>query len=144
MNEIERLISTEELKTNLLVQFAETKPHLFFYYDDLVDELLLSLVSPEKETVVHYIDDHVALLYESDTLEVVGLQVEDFESSFVPRYSAVEKVWRLSDCVELGEGNVWDLNLAVQKMQPIVAREVVKASETLLGEKAVEFSRVFA
>jgi len=142
---IARLVPTTDLKTNYLGELIEAgQQKNFFYYDDDLDELIIMAVPPETETVVHYIEgeSHVAIIYQADTLEIVGLQIEDFEKGFLPKYAAVEKVWRLSDCVKVN--TVWDMALTVKKMQPRVAREVAKASIPLLGESAKRLVKVFA
>lgn len=140
MDEIKPLISNTDLKTTLLERLAADKStQVFVKYDDVFDALMLLVVSPEHETVVHYVDDHVALLYLPDSLEIVGLQVEDFEHSFVPQHEAVSRVWRLSASgIQLN--NVGELILAVEKMKPAVAREVAKAAEDIVGEPATELA----
>lgn len=144
MDEIKRLISTDELKTTLLSKLAADKSgHVFVNYDDVFDALMLLVISPDHETVVHYVDDHVALLYLPDTREIVGLQVEDFEHSFVPQHEAVSKVWRLSTSRVKLE-SFGDMILAVEKAKPKVAREVLKATEEVLGEPAAELAALLA
>ena len=144
MDKIKQLISTAELKTTLLSKLAAEKSgHIYIKYDDVFDALMLLVVSPERETVVHYMDDHVALLYLPATLEIVGLQVEDFEYSFVPQHEAVSRVWRLSDSGVKLE-SFGDVILAIEKAKPEVAREVVKATEHILGESASELEAILA
>ncbi len=144
MDEIKRLVSTEDLRTTLLVRLAkEHHQSLFVKYDSASDTLIVLLVSPELETVVHYVDDHVALLYLPDTFEIVGLQVEDFEYSFVPQHEAVSRLWRLSD-TGIKLDNFGDMILAVEKIKPAVAREVLKAAEAIVGEPAAELAALLA
>lgn len=143
MTGIERLIPTNQLKTTLLVSLKNQRHQLFFQYDREFDALMLQIVSPEVETVVHYIDDHVALLYRADDLEIVGLQMEDFERSFVPNHVNVQKVWRLSETRTKLE-NVADMILAVERQKTMVAREVAKAAEPLVGEPAGELAASIA
>ncbi len=141
---IRRLITTNELKTKLLEQLAKSRPQpLFVHYDKEFDALILQVIPPDIETVVHYVDDHVALLYRAADLEVVGLQVEDFERSFLPSHEAVRRVWKLSDtCDDLD--NFGDMVLVVERMKPTVAREVVKATKAMLGEPGVELAAALA
>jgi hypothetical protein len=132
MDKTKNLVSTEDLRTTLIEQLAkEGRQSLFVKYDSAFDALIVLIVSPELETVVHYVDDHVALLYLPDTLEIVGLQVEDFEHSFVPQHEALSRLWRLSD-TGIKLDNFGDMILAVEKIRPAVAREVVKATEAIL------------
>ncbi len=144
MAEIKPLISTSELKTTLLASLIrQGQRPLFVHYDSEFDALMLLVVPPETETVVHYVDDHIALLYQPDTLEIVGMQVEDFEHSFLPAHENVQRVWRLSDTGNELE-NVGDMILAVERMKPEVAREVVKAAEDLLGKPGQELVKALA
>ena len=77
-----------------LAKLAESKPHtLYFQYDKEADILILQFVPREVKTVVHYVDDHVALLYQAQDLEIVGLQVEAFERSFLPNHEEVRRLW---------------------------------------------------
>jgi len=142
---IERLVTINQLKTDLLGELVRTGKHKpFFFYDEELDELIVMAVPPEIETVIHYIDgeDSVAIIYQADNFEIVGLQIEDFQKGFVPKYSSVEKVWRLSDCVDVE--NLGDMMVKVENMQPRVAREVAKASIPLIGEPAKRLEKVFA
>jgi len=79
----ERLVDTASLKTTKLAKYVEQGQFTFMRYDAYSDNLMLTFVPNTIETVVHYIDDHVALLYRPDTKEVVGFQVEAFLHSFV-------------------------------------------------------------
>lgn len=144
---IERLVSTDDLKTNRLAELAanpkKNQPS-FFYFDEDLDELIILTVSPEIETVVHYLEgeNNVALICEANSLEIVGFQVEEFEKSFLPKYANIQNVWKLSDCVDMN--NVWDMQLAVKRKQPEIAREVVKVSEPILGSRISGLEKVFA
>ncbi len=143
MAEIERLISTDKLKTTLLANFARKQSRLFVNYDSEFDALFLLFVPPETETVVHYLDEHVALLYQPGTLEIVGMQVEDFEHSFLPKHDTVRRAWRLSEAgIKLED--VGDLILAVERMKPQIAREIVRAAGDLLGRQGTELLKALA
>jgi hypothetical protein len=141
---IERLVPTSELKTGYLAKLAKSKSQsLFVSYDKEFDALTLQVVPPEVETVVHYVDDNVALLYRPADLEVVGLQVESFERSFLPRHESVRKVWKLSDaCADLDDFG--DVILIVERLKSKVAQEVAKAAEDVLGEPGAELVAALA
>jgi uncharacterized protein YuzE len=139
---INRLVETSSLKTTFLTKFAGRKVPLFFQYDDKADTLMLLFVPPTTETIVHYVNDDVAILYTPDKLEIVGLQIEDFESEFVPMFSALQKVWKLSDSIPIARGNVWDFTLAVERKQLNVANEVVKAARPVIGAPAKQIEKV--
>lgn len=134
MAPIKRLKRTNDLKVTRLIELAEgKKQQIYMRYDDESDALLLLFVSPEIPTIVHYIDNHVALLYTSENNEVVGIQVDDFETSFIDEYVNVKKVWRLSDaCENLNIQNLGDLSIAFERQKPVMAREVAKITEDLL------------
>lgn len=140
MAEIERLIPTNKLQTEYLKNFPKFQPPLFVRYDKRFDALLILLVPPEIETVVHYIDEHVGLLYRPDDFEIVGIQVEAFERSFLPNHATADKAWRLRDsCDELEDFG--DLILAIERKKPEVAREVTRAAESILRSPEQEFVR---
>ena len=142
MDAIERLIATDTLKTSLLSELLGEKAPLFLHYDDEIDTLILLLASPNTETVVHYVNDDVALLYTPEKLEIVGLQIEDFQSEFIHLYSSLQKVWRFSKCGIKPNSNVRDLTLAVKEQQLSVALEVVRAAQPLIGPPAKKIEKV--
>lgn len=49
-------------------------------YDSESDMLI---AAPATESIVHYVDERLALLYDPDTLEVVGFQIEALCHSFL-------------------------------------------------------------
>jgi hypothetical protein len=133
---IEPLMSTNHLKTTYLRQ---KPPALHVKYDTAFDAFTLLLVPPETETIVHYLDNYVAFLYEPDTKEIVGIQIEAFERKFLPKHEAVRRVWKLSDaCPDLQD--VGGMILAVERITPKVAWEVAKATEDILGEPGQELA----
>jgi hypothetical protein len=135
---IEPLISIGELKTTHL----KVKPRsIFVQYDNAFDALMILLVPPETETIVHYIDNYVAFLYQPSDKEIVGIQVEAFERTFLPKHDAVRRVWKLSDACAEAE-DLGDLILAVERTKPKVALEVARATEDELGAPGKEFTRV--
>ena len=140
MADIKRLTQTHDLKTEFLKTFKDHPHQIFVKHDQTFDALLILLVPPDVETVVHYVDNRVGLLYRPTDLEIVGLQVEAFEHSFLPDHDTVRHVWRLSDTGDELE-DFGDLVLAVERRQPEVAREVARAAEATLPESDQEFVR---
>ncbi len=133
MADLEQLISTNKLKTKRLRTFGSGKHLLHIKYDPVFDALMILFVPPETEVVVHYVDDYVGLLYTPDDLEIVGLQVEAFEHSFLAAHDTVNRAWRLSDaCEELKD--VGDIILAFEKRTPKVAQEVTRVTAKTLGK----------
>ncbi|NOH01168.1 MAG: hypothetical protein HND47_03925 [Chloroflexi bacterium] len=136
MDAVKKLVSTNSLKTTLLSAMVKRKKSpLFFHYDDEMDVFMLLLADPNTETVVHYVDEHVAILYIPDSHEIVGLQIEDFVNQFMPKYNSLQRAWKLSDA-GIRRDNLWDLTLAVEKQKITVALEVLKATEPLIGQPA--------
>ncbi len=140
MDKIKQLIDTNQLKTSYL-STLEQQSKLFFHYDNLSDTLMILFISPENETIVHYLDRYVAILYTPEDHEIVGLQIEDFQSDFIPMYSELQRAWCLRDFVVDNE-NVWDLTIKIEEQQHIIALEIIKAKQTVIGKSAEEFERV--
>lgn len=137
MAAIERLKKTNDLKTSLLQKMSEGNQHVInMHYDSLADTLIFLFVSREIPTIAHYIDEHVALLYQPENNEVVGIQVEDFQTSFVNAYVNVQKAWKLSDsCTDLNIQDLGDISLVIERQKPVVAREVAKVTEEILHHR---------
>ena len=108
---------------------------LFFHYEEETDVFMLLLADPATETVVHYVDENVAILYIPDSYEIVGLQIEDFVNQFMPKFNSLQKAWKLSD-LGIRPGNLWDLTLVVEEQKITLALEVLKAAEPLIGQPA--------
>ena len=107
---------------------------LNFHYDAEFDALILLFVDPNKETIVHYVDDHVALLYEPGTKEVVGIQVEAFQKAFIKQYDSVARAWKLQEnCEDIND--LSDLVLAFERQKPQVSQEVFRITEDLLHHR---------
>src|SRR5260221_9132414 len=97
MTGIEPLVSTADLKSNLLME-AKTQPSApIVHFDRPANILIMQVVPLEIETVVHYVDNHVGPIYQADDLEIVGIQVEDFARSFLAKHDAVNRIWKLSN-----------------------------------------------
>lgn len=142
MDAVKRLVPTKALKTSLLTNMVQRKRSpLFFHYDEETDVFMLLLADPETETVVHNVDENVAILYIPDNYEIVGLQIDDFVNTFMPKFNSLQKAWKLSE-VGIRNGNLWDLTLAVEEQKVTVALEVIKAAEPLLGRPAHLLERV--
>jgi hypothetical protein len=141
-----RLVDTKQLKTTLLRKSAAQRTlQLIVDYDKHFDALYIRFLAPDPniDTVVHYIDEHVAFLYRADDMEIVGLQVEDFEFSFLPSHDNVMRVWKASDAGITFE-DLGDMMLEVGRRKPEVAREVVRATEDVLGEPGIELAEMLA
>jgi hypothetical protein len=132
MAQIKRLIETDQLKTDCLKEAAQRGEPLYFHYNRRSDNLMLLIVPRTTETVVHYIDDHIALLYEPNTLEVVGFQVEALQHNLLPNNPTFRNVWVFSESGEKVE-DLQDLNLIFERKKREVARELIHTAENILG-----------
>lgn len=140
VKKLEHLTFTNELKVNLLQATLKENviPVSSFDYDAEFDALTLRFIPNTPDVIVHYIDDHVGLLYQPTTKEIVGIQIEDFGHSFLPNHDAIRKVWNLSSTDSQIE-NVGDLQIIFERKKPQVAREVFKLTENLLEKEGFEF-----
>lgn len=120
---LNRLVEVKDLKTILWKAAAQRKNPPYFYYDPVVDLLMLLIVDPKTPKIVHYLDEYVGLLYHPETREIIGLHIEAFEKAFLPRYAELQKAWRLSDnCQDLHD--LGDLEIVVRRQEAIVARQI--------------------
>lgn len=119
---IERLVMTNQLKTNLWHQAAKRGISPSFHFDQKVDAVMLLIADSRAKKIVHYIDDHVALLYDPDSLEIIGLRIENFQKSFLPKYAELQKVWKLSEACKVHD--LGELEITVRKQEVMVAREI--------------------
>ena len=72
-------VSINELKKSLLQEsMLDVHSSIYVDYDRDFDALFVRIVPLDIETVVHYISDRIGLLYEADTYEIVGVQIENF------------------------------------------------------------------
>jgi hypothetical protein len=126
-----QLVETKELKTKQIQSFLVEQKPVSFFFDPEVDALMILFNDPCKETIVHFIDDQVALLYEPETLEVVGVQVEAFQKAFLVEHDSVARAWKLREkCSELEDFG--EMIIAVERQKPIVAREIVQITDEIL------------
>ena len=142
MDKVRSLVNTNELKSDYLANL-DYKINPIFHYDDLSDTFMFLFLPPDEETVVHPLDRHVALLYTPKDKEIVGFQIEDFESEFILMYNDLKNAWCLSDFdFEKTNKNNWDLVLEAQKRNLKVALSILKMKEKLIGAAVKDFERV--
>lgn len=134
---IEPLISPRDLLTTRLARIlSQPASEVFINYDHRLDTLMLLFASPDTETFVHYLDDSVGLLCETESLEVVGFQIEAFAEVFVPEHADVAKVWRLSES-GVPMKDLGDLFLTIEQRKPTIAREIIKVTQSVLLDQHV-------
>lgn len=136
---IDRIFS-RKLRTKLLQ--GHTGKEFYIRYDRDFDSFALMIVPPTTETVVHYINDpNVALLFEPKSREIVGIQVEAFQKSFLPRHSEVAKIWLQPKQHDQNFGDV--INSVKEKRTQVVVEEVVRVTKPILDEEEPELSSMF-
>lgn len=145
MADISRLVETRELNTDFWQRTVKQDgSRSYINYNEQVDALTLLIVPPETRKIVHYIDENVALLYEPEGKEIIGVRIESFQRSFLPVHNQLERVWRLS-----GRGvqvnDFGDLIIAVQRFEetrPKVANEISKITGHILQPKGIQLEPV--
>ena len=136
IQQLEPLITTDELKTSRLIENIDQNKAKYLFYDNVSDILTLLIDPPSKSviTVVHYIDQHVGLIYDLDSMEVVGFQVDAFEHSFMPLNEDLAAIWRLSDTdVELE--NLEDFIIVFERIKETVAKKLDTYAQQRLGPR---------
>jgi hypothetical protein len=105
-----------------------------YIYNDQVDAFTFLIVTPNTPKIIHYIDEYVALLYNPESMEVIGIRVEAFECKFIPKYAKLQKAWRLSDSVkELCDFG--DLIIEARKRETIVVDELSKITHNIVEKQ---------
>ena len=136
-----RLVSKDELKTSFLEQCAKQGAEMLVYmdYDPLVDIWIIRFDWSSEETVVHYLNEYVGLIYYADSRQIIGIQVENFESGVLNNHpQAVESIqtWREVSTNFDGFKAVRAADLPVDRL----IEAVLKATETDLDEPIVELA----
>ncbi|MGC1375136.1 MAG: hypothetical protein WA821_02880 [Anaerolineales bacterium] len=132
-------INVTDLSTKLWK--ANHNRHPIIEYDDVLDMLNLFFVEPGDGLIVtHYIDQFVAVLYTHENKEIVGMSIEDFEMSFVPRFAG-RPAWRLSDSgVQLN--GVRDVVFGLQK--EVKHAQVKQRAEKIEFKKEISLQQQYA
>ena len=138
---IQRLVETHDLKTNKWNMAAQKNVPPFFTYNERVDALMLMIADPKTKKVTHYLDEQVALLYEMDTREIIGIRIEAFGKVFLPKYAGLQEAWRLSDACKLED--ISDLMIALRKQERLVVREISKVTQPIVEQAGIKMP-VFA
>jgi hypothetical protein len=94
MADFQPLIGLDDLKTTLLDDPDHRSTlQMQLSYDELADALTLQFVSNTIETVVLTVDDYVGLLYLPDSLDLVGVYIEDVKYGFLDEHPQLRDVW---------------------------------------------------
>lgn len=143
MADKKKLVNSKKLKTAYwknLNQSGKVAPQ--FKYNPVADSISFYLESQAGEKIiVHYVDDHVSLLYRLSDKEIVGLKIEAFEKSFLPKYAELERVWKLSD-TDVKLEDFADLQLAVQQQQWPIAQQISKVTEPIIKKQGIQLEEL--
>lgn len=140
MDELKSLLDPSQLKTKLL----QRRP-VHIDYDERADIFRIFFDNPRQRNVVHYLDDYVGVLFSPDSMDIIGIQVEYFNRTFVNRHQTIKKSWKLSEnCKEHQLQNVGDMMIVAKKMQEPIAKEITTITENLLFNPGRKAERVFA
>lgn len=71
------------LKFSQLISDWINNPTLRIDYEPIADILWLYMIEPTSYAVVHYVDEDFALLFDDESEQVIGLQIENFLLKFV-------------------------------------------------------------
>ena len=130
------LVQTNALKTNLLKRGGR----VYAFYSKSDDIFIMQIIPPQSETIVHFLDDeNVSLIYEAASKEIVGIQIEAFQSNFLPKHSTLEAVWNVKIKIQ----DFGELLVSVDDRQPVVAREVFKASMPAIKQNDSRLAQIF-
>ena len=135
---VERLVDTNNLNTTKWAKIIKAGTSPCFSYNRRVDSVVMLFVPPETLVVAHYLDDYVALLYTPEDREVVGIRIESFERSFLPKYSELQQRWRLSNVCKLE--NFGDLSIAAQMYEaekPDMTRQISQITHSLVERRGL-------
>jgi hypothetical protein len=90
------LVQNNQLKSNYWQKIEKENIKPIFQYDEILDTFFFYISLQEKERVIaHYIDEDVAFLYRHSDKEIVGMKIEYFKKSFLPKYA--NNTWKLSN-----------------------------------------------
>jgi len=125
---IERLVETASLDFGRLEKATDSGEPAYMRYDDAFDALTVLTVVPATDTTVHYLSDQVAVLYLPDSHHVVGFQIEDWVSRFLPEHVTLKRLWDQS----YKSKDVGELVATVEKVIPKVAKELYRLTELMM------------
>jgi len=134
---IEKPVDTHSLKMNLWKEAARKNAAPYFYANRRIDVVMVMVVDPRTPKVVHFVDDHVALLYQEDSREVVGFRIEGFEKGFLPKYASLQKVWKLSD-ISKELATVGDLRITARQRETQMAAALTKVARPILAKAGMK------
>lgn len=102
MGRREVLITPENLKANIIQNSFGNSSHKFYVvYDDLMNEFMIKLNKPEELVAKFSISETLSLLVDPSSLEVMGFQLSEFTTEYLPHFHNLHKTWyskKLAQC----------------------------------------------
>ena len=138
-NLIARLVSTISLRQKLLKKHRKQGGMIYVRFEKEFDAFLLMIVPPRIETVVHYVDENIGLLYEANKREVVGIQIEGFVKSFLPKHKELFRDWKLEN--KGAPKDLGDTIVAMNEIKPKVVNAVFEASKPSIFKENKDLTR---
>ena len=87
-------LEKDEIKFDVYQTFISGSLESFYaLYDEDIDSFVVKIVKPDSVVIVYHLDDGFALLIDSDTKQVVGLQYFKFQADHLPKNKEMEDIW---------------------------------------------------
>jgi len=140
---MENPMARPEMKTNYWKEMHETEQVNPVIKTNRKTDVISIFIAPQckEKIIVYYVDELVALLYRHSDNEIVGFRVEAFEKCFLPKYSALEKAWKLSDN-DIDIENFGDLELRFTTKVPSITKEMSKITTPLFSRQGIELTPI--
>ena len=135
---VEQLVHIKSLRSNILNKHKKHGGIVFVRYDNIFDAFFLMIVPPTVETIVHYMDENIGLLYEAKSKEVVGIQIEGFVKSFLPKHPDLVAAWEKRKVPK----NFGETMTAMNEIKPTI-QQIYKASESAIHQESAHLSKLF-
>jgi len=124
------LIQLKNLKTKRITKFSGGM--VYIRYDAVIDAFYLMVAPPATETAVYHLDDQIGLIFEPETREVVGFQIEAFQRVFAGKHAALMESLAAEE-----SANVFT---AMTRQKPLIVRNIVTASAPALKKRNITIS----
>ena len=127
MEQLTPLIDTNDLRSGLMrdAMRQDEPPHRVVFDSDC-DSLTLLWVSNDLPKVTHFLDDNVALLFEPESLMVVGYYIEGVLHNLVEKHPDKEALQELANMArEMAEYG--DMVIISEQPRPSVSEPVNRA-----------------
>ena len=139
------LIKTKDLKATYwkeLIHAKKVQPDIIV--NKQVDAISFYISPQGKDRIItHYLNEQVALLYRYADKEIVGLRIESFEKSFIPKYAKLQQVWKLRNAY-VHNAEFSNTTLEITKKAWPVAEELFKITKPIINKQGVDLEPILA